>query len=132
MRSWTSRPTGLSTRAVTTAVSSPKQRFKPRATLYSPPPSQTWNVRVAWIRPSPGSRRSITSPRRTRSKRHWDLGLGSIMAATSLAASGRRECLGYDYAGPSMKEERTAAPEAGSAGRQAVSEVLGDRYQILG
>jgi tRNA A-37 threonylcarbamoyl transferase component Bud32 len=31
-----------------------------------------------------------------------------------------------------MKEERTAAPEAGSAGRQAVSEVLGDRYEILG
>ena len=46
MRSWTSRPTGLSTSAVTIAVSRPKQRLRPRATLYSPPPSQTWKVRV--------------------------------------------------------------------------------------
>jgi hypothetical protein len=29
----------LSANAVTTAVSRPKQRFSPRATLYSPPPS---------------------------------------------------------------------------------------------
>src|SRR5215510_8040376 len=69
MRSCTSRPTGLSTSAVTIAVSSPKQRLRPRATLYSPPPSQTWKLRVVWMRPSPGSRRSITSPRLTRSKR---------------------------------------------------------------
>ena len=41
MRSSTSRPTSLSTNAVTTAVRSPKQRRSPRATLYSPPPSQT-------------------------------------------------------------------------------------------
>ena len=40
----------------------PKQRRRPRATLYSPPPSHTWNVRVVRIRPSPGSSRSITSP----------------------------------------------------------------------
>ena len=54
IRSSTSRPTGLSASAVTTAVRRPKQRFSPRATLYSPPPSQTWNVRVVWTRPSPG------------------------------------------------------------------------------
>src|SRR5512138_195585 len=75
MRSCASRPTGLSTKAVTIAVSRPKQRFSPRATLYSPPPSKTWNVRVVWMRPSPGSRRSITSPRLTRSHRQADLAL---------------------------------------------------------
>ena len=41
MKSSTSRPTSLSANAVTTAVRSPKQRRSPRATLYSPPPSQT-------------------------------------------------------------------------------------------
>src|SRR6266567_8580070 len=70
MRSCTSCPTGLSASAVTIAVSSPKQRFNPRATLYSPPPSQTWKLRVVAMRPSPGSSRSITSPRLTRSQRH--------------------------------------------------------------
>src|SRR5690348_7513849 len=73
MRSWTSRPTGLSAKAVTTAVSRPKQRLSPRATLYSPPPSQTWKLRVVATRPSPGSSRSITSPRATRSKRQRSL-----------------------------------------------------------
>ena len=41
IRSSIRRPTGLSASAVTTAVRSPKQRRRPRATLYSPPPSQT-------------------------------------------------------------------------------------------
>ena len=41
IRSSTRRPTGLSASAVTIAVLRPKQRFNPRATLYSPPPSQT-------------------------------------------------------------------------------------------
>ena len=65
-----SLPTGLSASAVTTAVRRPKQRRKPRATLYSPPPSQTLNERAVEIRPSPGSSRSITSPSATRSKLH--------------------------------------------------------------
>ena len=43
-RSSIRRPTGLSARAVTTAVRSPKQRRSPRATLYSPPPSQTVEI----------------------------------------------------------------------------------------
>src|SRR6185369_4461286 len=83
MRSSTRWPTSLSTSAVTTAVRSPKQRRNPRATLYSPPPSHTWNERVVRIRPSPGSRRSITSPSATRSYRqsvasrmHSSTGLG--------------------------------------------------------
>ena len=46
MKSCSRRPTGSSAKAVTTAVSRPKQRFSPRATLYSPPPSQTSKVRV--------------------------------------------------------------------------------------
>jgi hypothetical protein len=67
MRSSTSRPTSLSHSAVTTAVRRPKQRRSPRATLYSPPPSQTRNERAVRMRSSPGSSRSITSPSDTRS-----------------------------------------------------------------
>ena len=73
-KSSSSRPTSLSAKAVTTAVRRPKQRRRPRATLYSPPPSQTRNVRAFRMRPSPGSRRSITSPSATRSKRHSSAG----------------------------------------------------------
>src|SRR5580698_8190678 len=69
IKSSTSRPTGLSTNAVTTAVSFAKQRFSPRATLYSPPPSYTSNDLVVQIRLSPGSNRNITSPRLTKSHR---------------------------------------------------------------
>src|SRR6267154_4211140 len=75
MRSWRSRPTGSSAKAVTTAVSKPKQRFSPRATLYSPPPSQTSNERVVAMRFSPGSKRTMISPRLTRSQRHCCFGL---------------------------------------------------------
>src|SRR3989441_3135862 len=53
----------------------PKHRRRPRATLYSPPPSQTRNVRVVAMRLSPGSSRNITSPRLTRSQRQALLGL---------------------------------------------------------
>ena len=48
-KSSSSRPTSLSAKAVTTAVRSPKQRRSPRATLYSPPPSQTRNERAVRI-----------------------------------------------------------------------------------
>ena len=75
MRSSTRRPTGLSARAVTCAVSRPKQRLSPRATLYSPPPSNTSNLRVVAMRWSPGSKRSMTSPRLSSSQRHWSLDL---------------------------------------------------------
>src|SRR5690606_39254701 len=56
-------------RAVSTAVGRRKVRLSPRATLYSPPPSQTLKAWALRIRPSPGSRRSITSPRAARSHR---------------------------------------------------------------
>ena len=49
MKSSISRPTSLSAKAVTTAVRLPKQRRRPRATLYSPPPSQTRNLRAVRI-----------------------------------------------------------------------------------
>src|SRR5262245_13672464 len=52
------------------AVSRPKQRLRPRATLYSPPPSSTSKLRVVATRRSPGSKRNITSPRLTRAQRH--------------------------------------------------------------
>src|ERR1035437_1828539 len=74
MKSSTRRPISLSANAVTTAVRSPKARRRPRATLYSPPPSQARKDLAVRIRPSPGSRRSITSPRDTASKRHSDAG----------------------------------------------------------
>src|SRR5438876_1690919 len=67
MKSSNSRPTSLSAKAVHTAVRKPKQRRSPRATLYSPPPSQALNSRAVRTRPSPGSRRSMISPRARRS-----------------------------------------------------------------
>src|SRR5271165_1528319 len=70
MKSSTRRPTGLSANAVTIPVRNPKHRRSPRATLYSPPPSQTLKCLVLCIRPSPGSSRSITSPRLRLSHRH--------------------------------------------------------------
>src|SRR5216683_1026563 len=75
MRSCSRRPTGSSVNAVTTVVSRPKQRLRPRATLYSPPPSQTSKLRVVAMRRSPGSKRTMTSPRLTRSQRHCSFGL---------------------------------------------------------
>src|SRR5674476_959613 len=74
MKSSTRRPISLSASAVTTAVRRPNARRRPRATLYSPPPSQARKDLAVRIRPSPGSRRSITSPRDTASKRHTDAG----------------------------------------------------------
>src|SRR6266498_2435826 len=75
MRSSTRCPRGLSAKAVTTAVFRPKQRFSPRATLYSPPPSDTSKLRVVHTRRSPGSKRSMTSPRLTKSQRQLSSGL---------------------------------------------------------
>src|SRR5258708_11172286 len=66
------------------AVSRPKHRFSPRATLYSPPPSETSKLRVVQTRRSPGSKRSITSPRLMRSQRHCSLGLTCKLMAKSL------------------------------------------------
>src|SRR5712671_2180574 len=66
---------GSSAKAVTTAVSRPKQRLSPRATLYSPPPSQTSKERVVAMRFSPGSKRTMISPRLMRSQRHCCFGL---------------------------------------------------------
>src|ERR1700690_2819032 len=72
MRSSIKRPTGLSASAVIIPVRKPKQRRRPRATLYSPPPSHTSNLRAVWMRPAPGSRRNITSPRQRRSQRQFE------------------------------------------------------------
>ena len=58
-------PISLSASALITAVFSPKHLRNPRATLYSPPPSQALNCRAVRTRPSPGSRRSMISPRET-------------------------------------------------------------------
>src|SRR5664280_1368679 len=74
MKSSTRRPISLSASDVTIAARWPNARRRPRATLYSPPPSQARKDLAVRMRPSPGSRRSITSPRDTASKRHADAG----------------------------------------------------------
>ena len=51
----------------------PKQRLRPRATLYLPPPSHTWNARVC-TRPRPAEAQHH-SPRLTWSQRQADLSL---------------------------------------------------------
>src|SRR5450755_1055984 len=84
MRSSIKRPMALSASAVMMAVSKPKQRRSPRATLYSPPPSHARNSRAVLMRMSPGSRRSITSPRLTRSNLHSSLLRSFIGPASQL------------------------------------------------
>src|SRR5882762_10070678 len=85
---------GLSAIAVTTAVSSPKQRFNPRATLYSPPPSYTSKLRVVQILFSPGSSRSITSPRLIMSQRHFSFGRIFRLMNSSFNANRNNNLLG--------------------------------------
>ena len=53
-----------------TPVFNPKHFRRPRITLYSPPPSHTWKFLAVRILPSPGSRRSMTSPNETASYLH--------------------------------------------------------------
>src|SRR5665648_1297534 len=90
MKSSTRRPISLSARAVTIPARSPNARRRPRVTLYSPPPSQARKDRAVRMRPSPGSRRSITSPRDTASKRHSDAGRMLRSAIVILLSSGQR------------------------------------------
>src|SRR5882724_1737596 len=78
------RPISLSANAVQTAVFKPKTRRSPRAALYSPPPSQTLNSRAARTRPSPGSRRSMISPRASKSYLHEAAGLMFSMVIESV------------------------------------------------
>src|SRR5476649_2430331 len=74
MKSSTRWPTSLSTKAVQTAVFRPKAFRRPREVLYSPPPSQALKRRAVRMRPSPGSRRSMTSPSESWSRAHWEWG----------------------------------------------------------
>ena len=91
MKSSTRWPTSLSTKAVQTAVFRRKHFRSPREVLYSPPPSQARNSRAVRTRPSPGSRRSITSPREIWSKPHEAAGLiGRLMVEGSRAKAEAR------------------------------------------
>ena len=63
IKSSTRYPISFAANAVITAVFKEKQRRSPRTTLYSPPPSQTLNCLAVRIRPSPGSKRSMISPK---------------------------------------------------------------------
>src|SRR5579863_9867943 len=94
IKSSTSRPTGLSASAVTIAVSIPKQRRSPRATLYSPPPSHGRQQRVVEMRSSPGSSRNMTSPRLTRSQAHPSFDLILILVMRSRTHGGYTGTLG--------------------------------------
>src|ERR1700724_2987214 len=78
MRSSRSCPIGFFANALITAVRMPKQRRSPRATLYSPPPSHTRKFRAVWMRSSPGSSRSITSPRLTQSHLQFSAAFNTI------------------------------------------------------
>ena len=69
MKSSTSQPRSFFGSAVTTAARLPQHLRMARATLYSPPPSQTWKLRELRTRPKPGSKRSITSPKEAQSHR---------------------------------------------------------------
>src|SRR5882724_10557704 len=118
MRSCTRRPTGLSANAVTTAVSRPKQRLSPRATLYSPPPSQTSKERAVAMRFSPGSKRTMISPRLTRSQRHCCFDL--ICRVTRSLSNNLRGASGdfcrLHFRGQKVNEEER--DEVGAAGHQ--------------
>src|SRR5208282_5187624 len=74
IKSSTSQPRSLTGSAVTAVARLPQHLRIARATLYSPPPSQTWNERALRTRPKPGSKRSITSPNETQSHRVSDAG----------------------------------------------------------
>jgi hypothetical protein len=69
MKSSTSQPRSLLGNAVTTVERLPQHLRMARATLYSPPPSQTWKLRALRTRPNPGSKRSMTSPNDAQSQR---------------------------------------------------------------
>ena len=69
MRSSTSQPRSLTGSAVMAVERLPQHLRMARATLYSPPPSHTWNVRALRTRPKPGSKRSMISPNEAQSQR---------------------------------------------------------------
>src|SRR5271155_2774274 len=93
------------------AVSNPKQRCNPRATLYSPPPSLTRKWRAVPILYSPGSKRSITSPRLTTSQRQPVLGLmgrGTVSSARQPAAVDGENVSVHIIAGGGAQKKRGA------------------------
>src|SRR5882762_6495317 len=143
MKSCSRRPTGSSAKAVTTAVSRPKQRFRPRATLYSPPPSQTSKERVLAMRFSPGSKRTMISPRLTRSQRHCCFGL--ICRVTRSLSNNLRRASGdfcrLHFRGQKVnEEERDQVRAAGHQERdhvaagplQGVTDHFGDEHAADG
>ena len=88
-----SSPSSFRGRAVATAVGRPKVFRRPRATLYSPPPSHTRKLRALRTRSSPGSRRSMTSPSARQSQRR---SLAGGMDQSSARITGRRIRTGRD------------------------------------
>ena len=75
MQSSTSRPTGLSANAVAIAVRSPKHRRRPARHVVLAAALPDLKCRVVCVRPSPGSRRSITSPKLRQSQRRAPSGI---------------------------------------------------------
>ena len=70
IKSSSNLPISLSANAVMIPVRNPKHRLKPRATLYSPPPSHTSNLRAVRTRACSGSSRNMISPSEIRSYLH--------------------------------------------------------------
>src|SRR5687767_13766260 len=131
IRSSTSQPRSLTGNAVTAVERLPQHLRMARATLYSPPPSQTWKLRALRTRPKPGSKRSITSPKEAQSQRVSDAGrifntLSVITGSLSLLANGLDEFHGVAHArfdaavillGEQLLGDEVAANAAGNNSR---------------
>src|SRR6187399_1686090 len=90
IRSSTSQPRSLTGRAVTAVERLPQHLRMARATLYSPPPSQTWKLRALRTRPKPGSKRSMISPNEAQSQRVSAAGLTfSTLSVMGLLSTNR-------------------------------------------
>ena len=83
MKSSTNQPRSFLGKAVTTLARLPQHLRMARATLYSPPPSHTWNWRAVRTRPKPGSKRSMISPKDTQS--HFTSLAGRIVNTSLMA-----------------------------------------------
>ena len=122
-RSSTSRPDVVVDERRHDGGAQPEAAAQAARDVVLPPPSQTRNERAVRIRPSPGSRRSMTSPSETRSKRHSPRGGGrgrSRRAPAALAtASAARRCDRVEVARRDELGRNHPAPTDGDDAGQA-------------
>src|ERR1700733_14383016 len=111
MKSSTSQPRSFLGRAVTTLARLPQHLRMARATLYSPPPSHTWNWRAVRTRPKPGSKRSMISPKELLSPDALDEGdgLGPLLLDAGIIL-GRQQLLGDEVRADAAGDNAGAEP----------------------